>query len=122
LRHGIEARSRMLPLGAVLCPPAQKIALFGPAEALDDRAERAGEMLEQLVLERNDRFDRAGISLAGTAAVELPVDGPKLRDEWKSPTSGEEVLTCTILTCGPNEAMGELHDRMPVTRCATRLG
>ena len=32
----------------------------------------------------------------------------------KLPTSGEEVLSCTILTCGPNQAMGELHDRMPV--------
>jgi hypothetical protein len=28
--------------------------------------------------------------------------------------SGEEVLSCTILTCGPNKAMGELHNRMPV--------
>jgi putative SOS response-associated peptidase YedK len=34
--------------------------------------------------------------------------------KWKSPTSGEEVLSCTILTRGPNQAMGELHDRMPV--------
>ena len=34
--------------------------------------------------------------------------------KWKSPMSGEEVLSCTILTCGPNQAMGELHDRMPV--------
>ena len=34
--------------------------------------------------------------------------------KWRSPTSGEEVLSCTILTCGPNRAMGELHDRMPV--------
>src|SRR5215470_8098567 len=34
--------------------------------------------------------------------------------KWKSLTSGEEVSSCTILTCGPNEAMGELHDRMPV--------
>jgi putative SOS response-associated peptidase YedK len=34
--------------------------------------------------------------------------------KWKSPTSGEEVLSCTILTCEPNNAMGELHDRMPV--------
>ena len=25
---------------------------------------------------------------------------------------GEEVLSCTILTCGPNRAIGELHDRM----------
>jgi putative SOS response-associated peptidase YedK len=34
--------------------------------------------------------------------------------KWKSPTSSEEVLSCTILTCGPNKVMGELHDRMPV--------
>jgi putative SOS response-associated peptidase YedK len=34
--------------------------------------------------------------------------------KWKSPTSGKEVLSCTILTCGPNKAMGELHNRMPV--------
>jgi putative SOS response-associated peptidase YedK len=34
--------------------------------------------------------------------------------KWKSPTSGEEVLSCTILTCEPNTAMGELHNRMPV--------
>ena len=25
--------------------------------------------------------------------------------KWKSPTSVEEVLSCTILTCGPNRAM-----------------
>jgi putative SOS response-associated peptidase YedK len=31
-----------------------------------------------------------------------------------SPTNGEEVLSCTILTCGPNKVMGELHNRMPV--------
>ena len=34
--------------------------------------------------------------------------------KWKSPASREEVLSCTILTCGPNQAMGEQHDRMPV--------
>jgi putative SOS response-associated peptidase YedK len=33
--------------------------------------------------------------------------------KWKSP-AGEEVLSCTILTCGPNAVMGELHNRMPV--------
>jgi hypothetical protein len=33
---------------------------------------------------------------------------------WKDPKSGNEVLSCTILTCRPNEVMGELHDRMPV--------
>jgi putative SOS response-associated peptidase YedK len=28
--------------------------------------------------------------------------------------SGEEVLSCTVITYGPNETMGEQHDRMPV--------
>jgi putative SOS response-associated peptidase YedK len=37
-----------------------------------------------------------------------------LWSSWKNPTSGEKVLSCTILTCGPNEIMAELHDRMPV--------
>src|SRR5271167_4834791 len=33
---------------------------------------------------------------------------------WKDPKSGGEVLSCTILTCMPNNVMAELHDRMPV--------
>jgi putative SOS response-associated peptidase YedK len=33
---------------------------------------------------------------------------------WKNPKSGEEILSCTILTCGPNDVVAELHDRMPV--------
>jgi putative SOS response-associated peptidase YedK len=33
---------------------------------------------------------------------------------WRSPISGEQILSCTILTCDPNNAMAELHDRMPV--------
>jgi putative SOS response-associated peptidase YedK len=33
---------------------------------------------------------------------------------WRSPTSGEGILSCTILTCDPNNAIAELHDRMPV--------
>ena len=32
---------------------------------------------------------------------------------WNSP-SGEEIQSCTILTCGTNSVMGELHNRMPV--------
>jgi hypothetical protein len=32
--------------------------------------------------------------------------------KWKSPR-GEEVLSCTVLTCEPNKLVGELHDRMP---------
>jgi putative SOS response-associated peptidase YedK len=27
---------------------------------------------------------------------------------------GEEILSCTILTCAAKKAMSELHDRMPV--------
>nr|DAH82733.1 MAG TPA: SOS response associated peptidase (SRAP) [Caudoviricetes sp.] len=37
-----------------------------------------------------------------------------LWSSWKDPASGEEILSCTILTCEPNEVMVELHDRMPV--------
>jgi putative SOS response-associated peptidase YedK len=33
---------------------------------------------------------------------------------WRDPKSGNEVLSCTILTCDPNELMAQLHDRMPV--------
>jgi len=33
---------------------------------------------------------------------------------WRSPTNGEQILSCTVLTCNPNNAMAELHDRMPV--------
>jgi putative SOS response-associated peptidase YedK len=34
--------------------------------------------------------------------------------KWKDPKSGNEIQSCTILTCGPNDTMAELHDRMPV--------
>ena len=37
-----------------------------------------------------------------------------LWSSWKNPTSGEEILTCTMMTCVPNKVMDELHDRMPV--------
>jgi putative SOS response-associated peptidase YedK len=37
-----------------------------------------------------------------------------LWSRWKEPKSGGEVLSCTILTCRPNQVMAELHDRMPV--------
>jgi putative SOS response-associated peptidase YedK len=47
-------------------------------------------------------------------ADSVPMVMAGLWAQWKSPTSGEEVLSCTILTCEPNSAMGELHDRMPV--------
>ena len=37
-----------------------------------------------------------------------------LWSRWKDPKSGNEVLSCTILTCAPNDVMSKLHDRMPV--------
>jgi putative SOS response-associated peptidase YedK len=37
-----------------------------------------------------------------------------LWSRWKNPKNGEEVLSCTVLTCGPNDAMAEIHNRMPV--------
>lgn len=42
-----------------------------------------------------------------------------LWDLWKDPKSGNEVLSCTVLTCEPNAAMAALHDRMPVILAET---
>ena len=36
-----------------------------------------------------------------------------LHETWKS-LAGETIRTCTIITCGPNELIEPLHDRMPV--------
>jgi putative SOS response-associated peptidase YedK len=33
---------------------------------------------------------------------------------WRNPANGEEVQSCTVLTCAPNDAMAEIHNRMPV--------
>lgn len=32
---------------------------------------------------------------------------------WKNP-KGEEIRTCTIITCAPNKLMEKIHNRMPV--------
>lgn len=37
-----------------------------------------------------------------------------LWDRWQDPATGEQLVSCTILTTSPNEFMAELHDRMPV--------
>jgi putative SOS response-associated peptidase YedK len=37
-----------------------------------------------------------------------------LGSRWRDPANGEEVLSCTVLTCEPNRAMAEIHNRMPV--------
>jgi len=36
-----------------------------------------------------------------------------LWESWQDP-AGNELETCTVLTCAPNEMMADLHDRMPV--------
>jgi putative SOS response-associated peptidase YedK len=46
--------------------------------------------------------------------TEGPMVMAGLWSKWKDPKSGDEILSCTILTCGPNDVMAELHDRMPV--------
>jgi putative SOS response-associated peptidase YedK len=33
---------------------------------------------------------------------------------WRNPANGEEIRSCTVLTCAPNDAMVEIHNRMPV--------
>ena len=37
-----------------------------------------------------------------------------LWERWKDRKSGGEVVSCTVITCPPNSAVAELHDRMPV--------
>jgi len=50
-------------------------------------------------------------------AIDMADDGQMvlagLWAKWKDPKSGDEIQSCTILTCGPNDAMAKLHDRMP---------
>lgn len=42
-----------------------------------------------------------------------PVVMAGLWSTWCDPFNGEEILSCTVLTCGPNKVMAEIHDRMP---------
>lgn len=50
----------------------------------------------------------------------MQVDGGRpygmagLWETWVDPDTLEEVRSCSILTCGPNELMEPIHDRMPV--------
>ena len=37
-----------------------------------------------------------------------------LWESWTDPLNGEQVLSCTVFTCAPNQAMAAVHDRMPV--------
>jgi putative SOS response-associated peptidase YedK len=40
-----------------------------------------------------------------------------LWSKWRDPASGEEILSCAVLTCAPNEAMAEKHPRSLVRTC-----
>ena len=42
----------------------------------------------------------------------LPLAG--LWERWEDPTTGEELRTCSVVTCAPNELAATIHDRMPV--------
>ena len=42
----------------------------------------------------------------------LPLAG--LCERWTDPVTGEELRTCSIITCAPNELAATVHDRMPV--------
>lgn len=33
---------------------------------------------------------------------------------WRDPDSGETVVSHTVITCAPNDFMGQIHNRMPV--------
>lgn len=37
-----------------------------------------------------------------------------LWETWTDPETGEELRTATIVTCGPNDVMAPIHNRMPV--------
>src|SRR5206468_583119 len=43
-----------------------------------------------------------------------PMGFAGLWETWIDRATGEEITTCTIITCAPNELMADLHDRMPV--------
>jgi putative SOS response-associated peptidase YedK len=42
----------------------------------------------------------------------LPLAG--LWERWADPTTGDELRTCAVITCAPNELAATIHDRMPV--------
>lgn len=42
-----------------------------------------------------------------------------LWDEWKSPNSGNIIQSCTIITTAPNNAIANIHTRMPVILSST---
>jgi putative SOS response-associated peptidase YedK len=53
-----------------------------------------------------------GYAVAMATGGEMVMAG--LWSTWRDPANGEEVQSCTVLTCAPNDAMAEIHNRMPV--------
>lgn len=56
--------------------------------------------------------DKQAYAIAAADGGQMVMAG--LWENWRDPASGEEIPSCTILTCAPNDAMAQLHDRMPV--------
>jgi putative SOS response-associated peptidase YedK len=44
----------------------------------------------------------------------VPIGFAGLWEAWTDRETGEEITTCTIVTCEPNPLMARLHNRMPV--------
>jgi putative SOS response-associated peptidase YedK len=59
-----------------------------------------------------DRLARRG--LYAISAVDGLTVMAGLWSRWMDPKSGDEISSCTVLTCAPNDVMVEIHDRMPV--------
>ena len=43
-----------------------------------------------------------------------PLTFAGLHETWRDRTTGEEVKSCTIITCAANDFMAKIHTRMPV--------
>ncbi|KAF1008725.1 MAG: putative SOS response-associated peptidase YedK [Burkholderia gladioli] len=49
-----------------------------------------------------------------SAKLSRPLTFAGLFDTWKDRVTGEEIQSCTIITCGANSFMERIHNRMPV--------
>ena len=60
----------------------------------------------------NDQRREAAYYFSASDAGVLSIAG--LWDEWNDITSGEPLLSCTMIVTESNELAGRIHDRMPV--------
>ena len=70
-----------------------------PATGFYEWQRRAGGPKQPFLIRRRDGTP---LGLAG------------LWEAWTDRVTGEEITTCTIVTCEPNPLMAKLHNRMPV--------